>query len=179
MRRLFAAAVLAAAWPAAAQEAPAAMPGHDIGSHDLSGMDKGAGHDMTAMPGMSSMSAGALGPYAMTREASGTSWQPDVSPHAGLHVMAGPWMLMGHATINGVYDWQGGGRGDRMGFISGMAMGMARRDLGAADTLQLRAMLSPDPLMGKRGYPLLLAAGETADGRTPLVVRQLPHDLFM
>ena len=33
--------------------------------------------------------------------------------------------------------------------------------------------------MGARGYPLLLAAGETADGATPLVDRQHPHDLFM
>ena len=65
-----------------------------------------------------------------------------------------------------------------MGFVSGMVMGMARRDLGRG-TLQLRAMLSPDPLMGRRGYPLLLAAGETADGMTPLVDRQHPHDLFM
>ena len=40
-------------------------------------------------------------------------------------------------------------------------------------------MLSPDPLMGPRGYPLLLAAGETADGKTPLIDRQHPHDLFM
>ena len=45
--------------------------------------------------------------------------------------------------------------------------------------LQFRAMLSPDPLMGRRGYPLLLAAGETADGVTPLVDRQHPHDFFM
>src|SRR5690606_36616501 len=29
------------------------------------------------------------------------------------------------------------------------------------------------------GYPLLLASGETADGTTPLVDRQHPHDLFM
>jgi hypothetical protein len=60
-----------------------------------------------------------------------------------------------------------------------MVMGMARRDLGASDTLQLRAMLSPDPVMGKRGYPLLLASGETANGQVPLVDRQHPHDLFM
>jgi hypothetical protein len=45
--------------------------------------------------------------------------------------------------------------------------------------LNLRAMVSPDPLMGRRGYPLLLAAGETADGATNLVDRQHPHDLFM
>jgi hypothetical protein len=47
------------------------------------------------------------------------------------------------------------------------------------DALTLRAMLSPDPFMGPRGYPLLLAAGETADGETTLVDRQHPHDLFM
>jgi hypothetical protein len=40
-------------------------------------------------------------------------------------------------------------------------------------------MLSPEPLMGPAGYPLLLAAGETANGRDPLVDRQHPHDLFM
>jgi hypothetical protein len=40
-------------------------------------------------------------------------------------------------------------------------------------------MLSPDPLMGKRGYPLLLASGETADGTNQLIDRQHPHDLFM
>jgi hypothetical protein len=34
-------------------------------------------------------------------------------------------------------------------------------------------------LMGKSGYPLLLATGETADGSSPLVDRQHPHDLFM
>jgi hypothetical protein len=40
-------------------------------------------------------------------------------------------------------------------------------------------MLSPDPFMGKSGYPELLASGETADGVTHLVDRQHPHDLFM
>ena len=40
-------------------------------------------------------------------------------------------------------------------------------------------MLSPDPLMGPSGYPLLLASGETANGVTPLIDRQHPHDLFM
>ena len=60
-----------------------------------------------------------------------------------------------------------------------MVMGSARRDLASGDKLTLRAMLSPDPFMGKRGYPLLLAAGETADGVTPLVDRQHPHDFFM
>ena len=45
-------------------------------------------------------------------------------------------------------------------------MGMARRPV-ANGTLQFRAMVSPDPLMGKKGYPLLLASGETANGLEP------------
>lgn len=122
---------------------------------------------------------GALGPYSMSREASGTSWQPDSSAEGGVHGMEGDWMLMGHALLNGVYDWQQGPRGDADTFISGMLMGMASRHFDTGDTLQFRAMLSPEPLMGKSGYPLLLATGETANGTTPLVDRQHPHDLFM
>ena len=122
--------------------------------------------------------ASPLGAYSMNRDASGTSWQPDVSPHDGLMIHQGEWMLMGHALFNGVYDRQGGPRGGDKAFVGGMVMGMAQRPLGDG-TLGFKAMLSPDPLMGKRGYPLLLATGETADGETPLVDRQHPHDLFM
>src|SRR5262249_49813050 len=46
-------------------------------------------------------------------------------------------------------------------------------------TLNLRAMVSPDPFMGRGGYPLLLQTGETADGKAPLIDRQHPHDLVM
>jgi hypothetical protein len=59
-----------------------------------------------------------------------------------------------------------------------MLMVMGQRPLGDG-TLGLRAMLSPEPFMGASGYPLLLAVGETADGRHHLVDRQHPHDLFM
>ena len=127
------------------------------------------GHEMT----------GALGPFPMAREASGTAWQPDTSAHGGLQASSGAWSFMGHATLNLVYDWQEGPRGDEMAFVSGMVMGSARRDFANGNVLQFRAMLSPDPFMGKRGYPLHLAAGETADGVTPLIDRQHPHDLFM
>jgi hypothetical protein len=129
----------------------------------------GSGHAMT----------GALGPYSMTREASGTAWQPDTSRHGGVTIMAGGWMLMGHAVLNGVYDWQEGPRGGGKGFVSGMMMGVARRDLADGDALQFKAMVSPDPLMGKSGYPLHLASGETANGVDPLIDRQHPHDFFM
>jgi hypothetical protein len=121
---------------------------------------------------------GALGPYPMEREASGTAWQPDTSAHAGLTEQSGEWMLMAHGVLNLVYDHQGGPRGDDKVFASGMLMGMAQRPLGNG-TLQFKAMLSPDPLMGPSGYPLLLASGETANGRDRLIDRQHPHDLFM
>ena len=123
--------------------------------------------------------SGALGSYAFTRESSGTSWQPDASEHAGLHLGFGDWMVMAHAQLNGVYDWQQGPRGDQKTFLAGMLMAAAQRDLADGDAVRLRAMLSPDPLMGKSGLPLLLASGETANGTAPLVDRQHPHDLFM
>ncbi|MEA3017466.1 MAG: hypothetical protein QOI38_2188 [Sphingomonadales bacterium] len=122
---------------------------------------------------------GALGDYPLSREASGTAWQPDSSSHRGIHTAAGRWGLMGHAHFNAVYDRQEGPRGDEAGFVSGMAMGSARRDFENGHILQLRAMLSPDPAMGARGFPQHLSAGETADGVTNLVDRQHPHDLFM
>jgi hypothetical protein len=92
--------------------------------------------------------------------------------------MSGDWMLMAHGVLNLVYDHQSGPRGDDKAIASGMLMGMARRPLGNG-TLQFKAMVSPDPLMGPRGYPLLLASGETANGRDRLIDRQHPHDFFM
>jgi len=93
--------------------------------------------------------------------------------------MAGDWMLMGHAMLWSIYDSQSGPRGADRTYPAGMVMGMARREFAGGDSLSFRAMLSPAPFMGKSGYPLLLATGETANGKTPLVDRQHPHDLFM
>jgi hypothetical protein len=122
---------------------------------------------------------GLYGPYPMSREASGTSWQPDRAGHHGIHAMRGSWMLMLHGMADVVWDHQGGARGDEKIFSSSMVMGMAQRAAGPG-TLGLRAMLSAEPAtIGKEGYPLLLQTGETADGRTPLIDRQHPHDLFM
>jgi hypothetical protein len=144
---------------------------HSMSHHNAPPMDHGTRHAGREMKGF-------LGPYGIAREGSGTSWQPDDSPHEGIHAQYGDWMTMWHALFNGVYDNQGGPRGDSKTFISGMAMAMAERQVDAS-TFGLRAMLSPDPFMGAAGYPLLLATGETGDGRTPLVDRQHPHDLFM
>jgi hypothetical protein len=150
-------------------------PKDDMGDMPMDHSD--AMHGMDGMSGMSEN--GLLGSYPMTRDASGTSWQPDAAAHNGIHTMLGNWSLMGHMMLWGVYDTQSGPRGDDKFFAPGMLMGMVRRDFTPDDTLSFRAMLSPDPFMGKSGYPLLLASGETANGTTPLIDRQHPHDLFM
>ena len=119
------------------------------------------------------------GPYAASRESSGTSWQPESSPHHGIHATFGEWSTMTHGFANLVYDDQGGPRGDTKTFVTSMLMVMGNRPVGEAGTFGLRAMLSADAAWGKGGYPLLLQTGETADGQTPLIDRQHPHDLFM
>ena len=157
----------------AAQPVPTSVMPEDHSGHGAAAPTAHQGH------GDEHSMTGALGPYPASREASGTAWQPDLSDHGGVHLSAGDWMIMGHALVNGVYSWQEGPRGDEKAFVAGMVMGMARRSFADGSTFQLRTMLSPDPLMGKTGYPLHLAAGETADGVTTLVDRQHPHELFM
>lgn len=178
-RALTVAAVLmaatAASTAAAQQEDMNGMPGMTGGPQP-----NGPTAQNNSMADMSDMpSTGILGNYPMTRDALGTSWQPDLAEHHGIHAMADDWMLMGHMTLWGIYDTQSGLRGGNKTFAAGMLMGAARRDFSNTDTINLRAMLSPDPLMGPDGYPLLLATGETANGVSPLVDRQHPHDLFM
>ena len=134
---------------------------------------------MGDMPMQGMSGSGILGPYPAARDSSGTSWQPDETMHSAIHGMAGDWMLMGHAMVWGVYNTQSGPRGADKAYVEGMIMGAARRALADGDTLNLRLMMSPDPFMGKSGYPELLASGETGNGVTPLVDRQHPHDLFM
>ncbi len=92
---------------------------------------------------------------------------------------ASPWHVMTHAAITFVADHQEGPRGGSKSFAEGMVMIMANRALDDTTTLDLNLMLSPDPFMGKGGYPLLLQTGETADGVHPLLDAQHPHDLFM
>ncbi len=129
-------------------------------------------------PSMQTGANGALGDYPMQRDGSGTAWQPDSSPHEGIHGSFGQWSTMLHGYAFGIYDQQGGPRGGNKLFSESMFMGMAQRPLNFGQVM-LRAMLSLDPLMGKSGYPLLLQTGETANGVTPLIDRQHPHDFLM
>lgn len=198
LHNIFVAVAALASFSAQAQMAPMppaapasgaspSAPAHDMSSmsgHDMSSMP---GHDMSSMKGddmasMNGMSMGemksALGPYSMSREGSGTSWQPDATPMMGQHMMKDDWSLMAHGYVNVLYDKQTGPRGDNKAFTESMLMLMGNRPVGPG-TLGLKAMVSLDPTQGKRGYPLLFETGETADGKTPLVDRQHPHDLFM
>ncbi|HUR39825.1 MAG TPA: hypothetical protein VM240_01535 [Verrucomicrobiae bacterium] len=128
-------------------------------------------HHSTTQPG-------ALGPQPMSREASGTAWQPDAAPMSGWHSRQGFWTFMAHGYLDVIWDDQGGPRGDEALFVPGMVALMGHGPFGPG-TAGLKLMLSPDPLMGRDGYPLLFQTGETADGQTELVDRQHPHDFFM
>lgn len=116
--------------------------------------------------------------FAASLAASAPMDQGDMADMEGVMTQAGGWHLMAHGFVNSVFDHQGSPRGDENTFSNSMLMGMASRPLGAG-SLELHAMLSLDPAMGKGGYPLLFQTGETADGVTTLVDRQHPHDAFM
>jgi hypothetical protein len=106
--------------------APAALAqdhsGHSAPPTQAPTADPHAGHDMSAMPGMDHgpdhAMTSPLGTWPMSRDASGTSWQPDASEHGGLHVRQGDWSIMSHALINLTYDSQSGPRGDDKTFAS-------------------------------------------------------------
>jgi hypothetical protein len=140
----------------------------DMAGMDMSGMDMSGGRMMTGM----------LGRYPMTQDASGTAWQPASTPMQGAMWSSGGWAGMVHGFADLVYDHQDGPRGATQTFSESMLMVMAQHQEGPG-TLTLKSMLSLDPAMGPRGYPLLLQTGETANGTTPLIDRQHPHNLFM
>ncbi|HUP67864.1 MAG TPA: hypothetical protein VM145_06615, partial [Sphingomicrobium sp.] len=102
---------------ARAQEAPPPPPAPtDHGAMDHGAMDPAMhggvmDHSQIAHPPMAETKGdphaghamavtGAFGPYPMTRESSGTAWQPDESEHSALHVMSGDWTLMAHGVAN-------------------------------------------------------------------------------
>lgn len=161
---------------AAAAHESSTEPAPDHSAMDHNALDHGAmDHGAMVHAEMPAM----LGRYSATREASGTAWQPDSSPMDGVDISGRGWSAMLHGEAWAVLNHQGGPRGDTAIYPAGNVMLMASRPLGEAARFGVHAMLSGDPLMGPRGYPLLFATGETADGRTPLIDRQHPHDLLM
>jgi len=117
-------------------------------------------------------------------DGSGTSRLPahDVATgsngHLGLHINVGnDWMVMLHGSASTQYTGHSGPRGDGKAYVTSMAMALAEKKT-SFGRIQLKSMMSLEPLMSNRGYPNLFATGETAGGN-PLVDRQHPHDLFM
>lgn len=119
-----------------------------------------------------------LGPYAMGREATGTSWQPASSPVDGLEQAHGAWQTMLRAQMSLVYDDQEGARGAIQWFSENWALDTATRTLGPG-RLGLRAILSLEPwTMSRDGYPLLFETGSVTSGSRSLADRQHAQDLF-
>lgn len=118
----------------------------------------------------------------MSRNGSGTAWQPDISPM--YMYMRGNarqnWMIHGNIFLryNNQDIFNKGSRGAAKVDAPNWFMGMYNRRIGSAGLFNATAMISFDPLtVGKSGYPLLFQSGETFNGEK-LVDRQHPHDLF-
>ncbi len=159
MRIAAALILIASAFPARAQEMDPNMPGMDHGS--MHGAADVA--DETPSPA----------------EGSGTTRLPgNEGAMHGLHFMpGGDWMVMLHGYASTQYTDHSGPRGDDKLYATSMAMLTGEKETGWG-RIQLKSMLSLEPIMSNRGYPNLFATGETAGGN-PLVDRQHPHDLFM
>ncbi len=118
----------------------------------------------------------------MSRNGSGTGWNPDSSPMYMYMKHSGKWMYMLHGNVFIRYNHQDltgkGSRGDAQWDAPNMMMTVGQRPVGRKGLLHFSSMFSLDAVVtGQRGYPLLFQSGESAHG-VPLVDRQHPHDLF-
>jgi hypothetical protein len=109
---------------------------------------------------------------------SGTARAPRSSVPHGLSGVLGAWSVMFGGALSINHRWDPQPRGESDLFQTSMVMVSAQRQLGPG-LLKLHAMASVEPLMGPAGRSLLLQTGETADGATPLIDRQHPHDAVM
>ena len=107
---------------AVTEPAPATPMDHSAMGHAAQAEGVHEGHESMT---------GAFGPYPMTRESSGTAWQPDTSEHMGLMSGSGDWTLMGHGVLNLVFDHpvrpQGRRQDVRLGNADGHGSPAARR----------------------------------------------------
>ncbi len=119
-----------------------------------------------------------------SRDGSGTSWSPVLTPMSGAMRQWGGWSVMLHGNVFGQLIAEPGDR-HRTGGASehqvssvNWAMLMARRPL-AGGRFGIRTMGSAEPwTVSDCGFLNLLATGEICEGDT-IHDRQHPHDLFM
>ncbi len=109
---------------------------------------------------------------------SGTSIEPNSTPHSMVMSLHGEWMLMFHGEGFLSSIQQSGPRGSDKIISTNWIMPMAQREMGPG-MLTVRTMLSLEPAtVSRREYPEVFQLGETAYGR-PIVDGQHPHDFFM
>jgi len=109
---------------------------------------------------------------------SGTTVEPDSTPHDMLMVEKGDWQFMLHGVAFLNVLQQSGPRGGDKVFSTNWLMGMAQHSLGPGK-LVLRGMISLEPAtVTHQSYPELFQQGETAFGK-PITDGQHPHDFFM
>jgi hypothetical protein len=88
------------------------------------------------------------------------------------------WQFMQDGVLFGVFNHQGGPRGENEFKAPNWWMGTATRKIGSSQ-LTLNGMFSLDPATARKdGYADIFQVGEALNGR-PLIDRQHPHDLFM
>jgi len=135
--------------------------------------------NMAMMPMTSSFSLN----LPMSRDGSGTSWQPDANPMAMYMIMKKNTMIMFHGAFFLRYTSQDvtneSNRGGSQFDAPDWMMFMLIHKLSDKDLISFNSMFSLDYFTenGNAGYPLLFQTGETANG-IPLVDRQHPHNLF-
>jgi hypothetical protein len=141
-----------------------------------------AGHSSHDMTSMSMPSHAYSRNLPMSRNSSGTAWNPDSSPMYMWTKQTGKtdWMFHGNIFLRYTHTdiFSSGNRGNDKVGLPNWFMAMMNRKVGKKGLLNATAMISLDRLTeGGEGYPLLFQSGETWKGQK-LVDRQHPHDLF-
>ena len=118
----------------------------------------------------------------MSRNGSGTAWNPDATPMYMWMESTDKTDWMFHGSVFMRYTntdiFSSGSRGDDAISFPNWFMAMMNRKIGERGLFNATAMISLDRLTeGGDGYPLLFQSGETWKGKR-LVDRQHPHDLF-
>lgn len=118
----------------------------------------------------------------MSRNSSGTAWNPDSSPMYMWMEQTSKtdWMFHGNLFLRYTNTdiFNNGNRGADKFDVPNWFMVMMNRKIGKKGLLNATAMISLDRLTeGGDGYPLLFQSGETWKGKR-LVDLQHPHDLF-
>jgi hypothetical protein len=143
-------------------------------------MDKTMDHSMHAISSIPSQAYSRN--LSMSRNGSGTGWNPDAGPMYMWMKSTDKTDWMFHGSLFLRYTnhdiFSAGSRGGDKFDAPNWFMTMMNRKIGDKGLLNATAMISLDRLTeGGNGYPLLFQSGETWKGRR-LVDRQHPHDLF-